>query len=92
MLNVDKGVAHVDNRCKKLEKLFVQQIQDVKLRLASLLNRIRRAKSASEYQNAELKRLAFLRPTSQMRCSATRGPCLFSETRDPHLYDRMRDS
>jgi len=27
----------------------------------SLLNRIRQAKSASRYQNAELKRLAFLR-------------------------------
>jgi len=47
---------------KKAGKIIVQQIQDVMLRPASFLNCIRRAKSASGYQNAELKRLAFLRP------------------------------
>ena len=60
MLNVDKGIAHVDNRCKKLEKSSVQQIQNARLKPASLLNRIRCAKSTSGYQNAELKRLVFL--------------------------------
>ena len=60
-MNVDKGDTNVDNRCKKLEKLFVQQIRDARLIPASLLNRIRRVKSASGYQNGELKRLAFLR-------------------------------
>ena len=61
MLNVEKGVTHVDNRWKKLEKPSVQQIQDARFMPDSLLNRIRRAKSASGYQNVELKRLAFLR-------------------------------
>jgi len=61
MLNIDKGVAHVDNKCKKLEKLSVQQIQDAWPMPASLLNCFRRAKSVSRYQNTELKRLTFLR-------------------------------
>jgi len=61
MLNIDKSDAHVDNRCKKLEKLSVQRIQDARLMPASLLNRIRRAKFASRYQNTEFKRLTFLR-------------------------------
>ena len=62
MSNVDKGDTHVNNRCKKLEKPSVQQIQNARLMPAFLLNRIRRVKSASGYQNAKLKRLAFLRP------------------------------
>ena len=61
MLNVDKGVANVNNRWKKLKKPSVQQIQEVRLRPASLLNCIRHAKSASGYQSTELKRLTFLR-------------------------------
>ena len=61
MLNFDKDNAHVDNKCKKLEKPSVHQIQDARLMLASLLNHIRRAKFASGYQNAEFKRLTFLK-------------------------------
>ena len=59
MLSVNKGDAHVDNRCNKLEKPVVQQIQDARLMPASLLNRIRCVKSMSGYQNVELKRPAF---------------------------------
>ena len=77
MLNVDKSDAHIDNRCKKLKKSSIQQIQDARLMPASLLNRIRRAKSASGYQNAELKRLVFLR----LHLSDT----TFSNTRFVHL-------
>jgi len=62
MLNVNIGVAHVDNKWKRLEKPSVQRIQDARLRPAPLLNCIRRAKSMYGYQNTELKRLAFLRP------------------------------
>ena len=62
MPNVDKGDAHVDNRWKKpKKKTFVQQMQNARLMPASLLNRIIREKSVSGYQNAELKRLTFLR-------------------------------
>ena len=61
MPNVDKGDAHVDNICKKLKKLYVQQIQNARLMPVSLLNRIRRAKSASGDQNTDLKKLALLR-------------------------------
>ena len=55
------NVAHVDNRWKKLVKPSVQQIQDARLKPASLLNNIRRVKSASGYQSTELMMLAFLR-------------------------------
>ena len=60
MPNVDKDDAYVDNRCKKLEKSSIQQIQDARLMSVPLLNCIRRVKSTSGYQNAELKRLALL--------------------------------
>ena len=62
MLNIDKGITHVNNRRKKLEKPSVQQIQDARLKPTFFLNCIRLAKFASRYQNAELMRLAFLRP------------------------------
>ena len=88
MLNVDKGNAHVDNKRRKLEQLSVQQIQNARLMSVFLLSYVRRAKSAFGDQNVKLKTLAFLR----LHLSATRGPCLFSEIRDPRLYDRTRDS
>ena len=82
MLNVDKGIAHVDNRCKKLKKPSIQQIQDARLIPASLLNRIRRAKSASKYQNTELKRLIFLRPyLTHAMFSNVRSVSLLRDTR-----------
>ena len=62
MLNIDKGVTHVDKRWKELEKPSVRHIQDARLRPTSLLNCVIRVKSASRYQNAELEKLAFLRP------------------------------
>ena len=61
MLNVDKGDAYVDNRCK-LEQLSIQQIQNAKLMSASLLSYVRRVKSAFGDQNVELKKLVFLWP------------------------------
>jgi len=53
-------------------KKTIYPAQDAMLMPASLLNRIRRAKSVSGYQNAELKRLAFLRlhPTDAMFSNA----------------------
>ena len=90
MLNVDKGDAHVDNKCKKLEKSSVQQIQDARSMPASLLNRISRAKSASGYQNAELKRLAFLRlhlPNSTF--SNARSVPLLKDTRPVSLQQNV---
>ena len=71
MLNIDKGVAHVNNRWKMLEKPSIQQIQDAKFNPASLLNNIRRVKSASGYQSTEFTRLVFLSPYLTDVMSAT---------------------
>ena len=46
MLNDDRDGVRVNYRYKKLEQLPVQQMQNVRLKPASLLNHIRRAKSA----------------------------------------------
>ena len=90
MLNVDKGIVHVDNRLKKLEKPSVQQIQDARLRLASFLNRIRRSKSAPGYQNAELKRLAFLRlHLTDAMFSNARSASLLRYTRPTSLQQNL---
>jgi len=56
MPNIDKGDACVNYRCKKLEQLSVEQIQNARLVPASLLNYVRRAKSVFGDQ-----RLAFLK-------------------------------
>jgi len=86
MLNVDKGDAHVNNRCKKLEKLSVQQIQNAKLMPASLLSYVKRVKSAFGDQNAELKKLVFLRPhLLDATFSNTRSIPLFRGTRPVSL-------
>jgi len=86
MLNIDKDIVHVDNRWKKLEKSSVQQIQDAKLRPASLLNCIRCVKSTSGYQNAELKRLAFFRLyLTDTMFSNTRSVSLLRDTRPTSL-------
>ena len=86
MLNIDKGITYVDNRCKKLEKPSIQQIQDARLMPASLLNSIRCVKSASGYQNTELKRLAFLRlHLTDAMFSNARSVSLFIDTRPASL-------
>ena len=72
-------------------KTLCQQIQNAWLMPTSLLNHIRRAKSASEYQNAELKRLAFLRlhlPDTMF--SNARSVPLLRDMRP--AYSIMRDS
>jgi len=91
MLNVNKGILYVDNRWKKLKKLSVQQIQDARLKPASLLKYIRCAKSASAYQNAELKRLTFLRSyLTNVMLSNARFVSLFRDTRPVSLRRNMR--
>ena len=59
-LNVDRDV-RVNCRHKKLEQLSIQQIQNARLKLTSLLSYVRCAKSAFGDLNAKLKRLAFLK-------------------------------
>ena len=82
MLSVNKGDAHVDNRCKKLEKPVVQQIQDARLKFASLLNNIRCVKSTSGCQSVELMRLVFLRPClTGVTFSNTKFASLLRDTR-----------
>jgi len=65
MLNVDRDDTRVNYRRKKLEQLSVQQsvqqIQNARLKLASLLNYVRRAKSAFGDLNVKPTRLAFLK-------------------------------
>jgi len=62
MLNVDKGVMHVNNGWKILEKtIYPADIgREAQARVSS--DSIRRVKSTSRYQNAELMRHVFLRP------------------------------
>ena len=92
MLNIDKGVVHVNNRWKKLEKPYVQQIQDARLKPASLLNNIRRVKFASRYQSAELIRLTFLKLyLTGMTFSNAKSASLLRDTK-PAFYARMQDS
>jgi len=91
MLNVDKGVEHVDNRWKKMEKPFVQQIQDARFNPMSLLNSIRHVKSASRYQSTELTRLAFLRPyLADAMFSNARSASLLRDTRPASLCQNAR--
>ena len=61
MLNVDRDDARVKYRPKKLEQSSVQQIQNARIRPASLLSCVRRTKTAYGDQNAKPNRLAFLR-------------------------------
>jgi len=65
MLNVDRDDARVNYRRRKLEQLSVQQsvqwIQNARLKLASLLNYVRCAKSAFGDLNTKPTRLEFLR-------------------------------
>jgi len=60
-LNVNEDDARVNYRHKKLEQLSVQQIQNTRLKPASLLSYVRCAKSAYGDQNAKPDTLAFLR-------------------------------
>ena len=63
ILNVDRDDARINYRLKKLEQLSVQQsiqrIQNTKLKLASLLNHVRRVKFAFGDLNAKLRWPAF---------------------------------
>ena len=52
---------HVNYRREKLEQLPVQQIRNVRLKPASLLNHFRRVKSVFGDLNAKLIRLPFLK-------------------------------
>ena len=82
MTKIDKGDAHVDNRRKKLEQLSVQQIRNARLRPASLLSYVSRAKSVFGDQNSKLKRLAFLRlHLSNAMFSSARSVTLLRDTR-----------
>ena len=87
MLNIDKGVTHVDNRWKKLGKSSVYQIQDARFRPASLLNYIRRARSASGYQNAKLMKSAFLEfYLRDTMFNNARSASFLKDTRPASLY------
>ena len=64
----------------------------MRLKPASLLNCIRRAKFMSGYQNAELKRLAFLGlHLPDVMFSNARSASLLIDTK-LHLYNRTQDS
>jgi len=86
MLSVDKGDARVNYRRKKLEQLSVQQIQNARLRLASLLSYVKHSKFAFGNQNVKLKRLTFMRlhPSNAM-FSSTRSMPLLRDTRPASL-------
>ena len=59
--------------------------------LSSLLNRIRRTKSASGYQRAELTRLVFLRPyIADAMFNNARSAYLLRDTRLASLYQNAR--
>jgi len=86
MLNVDKGDVHVDNRRRKLEQLSVQQILNTRLMSVSLLTYVRRLKFTFRDQNAELEKLAFLRPPlSDATFSNARSVPLLRGTRPASL-------
>ena len=56
----------------------------------SFLNYVRRVKSASEYQNTELKKLTFLRPyLIDMMFSNTRLVSLLRDTRPASLLQNV---
>ena len=59
--DVDRDDMRVNYRLEKLEQLLIQQIQNARLKLASLLSCVRRTKSAYGDQNAKPETLAFLR-------------------------------
>ena len=85
-LNIDRDDARVNYRRKKLEELSVQQIQNVRLKPASLLSYVRRVKSAYGDQNAKPNRLAFLRlhfPNATF--SSARSVPLLRDTRPESL-------
>ena len=84
--NVNRGDTRVNYRYKKLEQLSVQHIQNARLKPASLLSYIRRAKSACSDQNAKLKRLTFLRlHLSNATFSSARSVPLLRDTRPASL-------
>jgi len=84
--NVDRGNVRVNYRRKKLEQLSVQQIQNARLKPASLPSYVRRVKSANGDQNAKLKRLAFLRlHLSNATFSSTRSVPLLRDMRPASL-------
>ena len=80
MLNVDKGIAHIDNRWKKLKKPFVQQIQNAGLNPAFLLSSSRLANLASLY--AEFMKSAFL----EFHLRDARSASFLKDTRLASLY------
>jgi len=60
-LNDDRDDVRVNYKREKLEQLPVQQIQNTRLKPASLLNHVRRAKSAFGDLNAKPTRPAFMK-------------------------------
>ena len=86
MLNVDRDDARDNCKRKKLEQSSVQQRQNARLRLASLLNCVRRTESAYGDPNAKPNGLAFLRlyfPNAT--CTSVRAILLFRDTRPASL-------
>ena len=76
---------------QEAEKPFIQQIHDLRLIPASPLNRIRCVKFTSGYQNAELKRLAFLRRRlTDAMFSNARSASLLIDTRPVSLRENSR--
>jgi len=72
-----------------LSSRYRRQIQDTRLNPASLLNCIRRAKSASGCQNAELMKLTFLRPyLADATFSNARFTSLLRDTRPASLRQK----
>jgi len=85
-LNVDRDDARINYRRKKLEQSTVQQIQNARLKPASLLSYDRCVKSAYGDQNAKLNRLAFLRCHSPSATfSSVRAMFLLRDTRPAFL-------
>ena len=87
-LNVDRDDALVNHRCKKLKQSSVQQVQNARLKPASLLSY---TKSAYGDQNAKPNKHAFLRlhfPNATF-CSA-RAMLLLKDTRPASLQPNAK--
>ena len=86
MLSNDRDNVRVNHRHENLEQLFVQQIQDVRFKPASLLNHVRHAKSAFGNPNAKPNGLAFLKfHFPNVTISRTRSVLLIRDKRPASL-------
>jgi len=95
MLNDDRDDVRVNYRREKLEQLPVQQIQNARLKPASLLNHVRSTKSAFGDLNAKPTRPAFLKlhfPNAMF--SSARSAPLLRDTRpaSPQSDAKLRKS